>query len=361
MRQSQGAARPAFRRRSALAVLVAPLVVGCAPPAGPTFSLEGTSIVWPKPPDAPRIRYLGEIRGEASLGVSPRGWDALRAVLEGPRPMQSFATPVAVTVDGNRLFVADPSHPSGPLVHLLDLDARSYGQLREAGGRPLQWPIDVAASSGRLAIADARRAAVFVRYADSAAWTTIGSGSLKRPAGVAWCGDELWVLDAAGHCVVVFDRAGRERLRVGGRGAAEGQFNFPSGLFCDEAGPGPRGGELHVGVADAMNFRVQILDAAGRPVAAFGRKGDAAGDFSLPRDIALDSAGHVYVLDNQFENIQVFDRVGQLLMALGGGGGEAGRFNLPAGIWIDADDRIWVADTYNRRIQAFQYLHEASP
>ena len=60
------------------------------------------------------------------------------------------------------------------------------------------------------------------------------------------------------------------------------------------------------------------------------------------------------MLDNQFENVQVFDADGRLLMAFGEGGAGAGQFNLPAGITIDDQDRIWIADTHNRRVQAFQ-------
>jgi DNA-binding beta-propeller fold protein YncE len=110
-----------------------------------------------------------------------------------------------------------------------------------------------------------------------------------------------------------------------------------------------------------MNFRVQLFDSGGTPLRAFGRKGNAAGDFSLPRDIAIDSDGHVYVLDNQFENVQIFDAEGRLLLAFGGEGGGPGQFSLPSSITIDDRDRIWVADTYNRRVQAFQYLREGAP
>ncbi len=110
-----------------------------------------------------------------------------------------------------------------------------------------------------------------------------------------------------------------------------------------------------------MNFRVQLLDSQGKAARSFGHKGDAAGDFALPRDVALDSQGHIYVLDNQFENIQVFDPQGQLLMAWGQEGRGPGEFYLPSGITIDEQDRIWIADTYNRRVQLFQYLREATP
>ena len=106
---------------------------------------------------------------------------------------------------------------------------------------------------------------------------------------------------------------------------------------------------------------MQLIDDAGEPTVVFGQKGDAAGDFARPRDVAIDSEGHIYVLDNQFENVQLFDRDGRLLMAFGRGGSGPGEFSLPSGITIDDRDRIWVADSYNHRVQVFQYLSEDAP
>ncbi|RMF78334.1 MAG: 6-bladed beta-propeller, partial [Planctomycetota bacterium] len=146
-------------------------------------------------------------------------------------------------------------------------------------------------------------------------------------------------------------RDGRVVARIGGRGGEPGRFNFPTAVCWR-----PPAGLV---VADAMNFRVQVFDVGeDRPRLVFGEKGDAAGDFARPRDVAVDSDGHIYVLDNQFENVQVFDQGGRLLMAFGEGGDGPGQFAIPSGITIDARDRIWVADSYNRRVQVFQYLRE---
>lgn len=331
----------------------------------PRFPYDGPALVWPAPPDPPRIRYIGELVGEPSLGMRPRGLDALREVVEGPRPPALFATPMAVAVDGPRVYVADPSNPRGPVVHLLDLDARAYAQVRDAGGAPLAWPIDVSAARGRLAIGDAQRG-VFVLDAQGRTVVTVAPGTIERAAAVAILPDGgLAVLDAPRHEIVLCDQGGVVRARVGGRGAEPGRFNFPAGLCAVHAAIPPedrrspalapsQGSALLI--ADSMNFRVQWLDPAGGPGLCFGQKGDAAGDFALPRDVAVDSAGHIYVLDSQFENVQVFDGQGRLLMAFGGEGRGPGQFSVPSGITIDAQDRIWIADTYNRRVQVFQYL-----
>ncbi len=329
------------------AALLLSAAVGCTQPVGPVFREVWPPVEWPSPPDRPRIRYIGELTGEQSLG-KPRPF-SLRQLIEGPPPTIGFSTPMSVAVAGERVFVADGQNGA---VHVLDLDSRDFHSIDRAAGAPLAWPIDVALAEGQLAVVDSKRAAVFLFGLDGGYVRAIGEGVLQRPVAVAWheSARELWVLDAALHGIIVFDRSGSERRRIGRRGTGAGEFNFPAGL----AYRAPVG----VAVADSMNFRVQILDGAGAPRRTFGQKGDAAGDFALPRDVAVDSEGHLYVLDNQFENVQIFDEQGRLLMAWGREGRGPGEFYLPAGICIDERDRIWIADSYNRRVQVFQYLAE---
>jgi len=324
----------------------------CVAPRGGVFPQGDGRLVFPPAPDVPRIAWVGELRGEESLGIRTGGLDVLRDIVAGPAPQAVFVNPNAVAVEGERLLVSDGELGA---VHILDLGTpRRYRAVAEADAAPLGGPIDVAfLDGGRFAVADSRRAAVFVFRPDGAFERTLGAGALRRPAGVAWnaAARELWVLDAGAHQVVVFDAAGGEVRRIGTRGGGPLEFNFPAGISYSAT----HGAAL----ADAMNFRVQLLAPGAAAPIVFGRKGDAAGDFALPRDVAFDSAGHVYVLDSHFENVQIFDSAGRLLMMFGGPGAGAGELSLPSGITIDSRDRVWIADTYNRRVQVFQYLAEA--
>lgn len=342
-----------------IAVLVESLAValalGCQASLSPVFPERSSPIVWPPPPDMPRIRYVGELTSQVSLGRRPGGLEALGAVLAGPPRVVAFTTPLAVAAEGSLVFVSDGSGPGGAGVHVLNLEHRTWVTFREAEGRPLLWPIDVVLAGQWLAVADARRGEVFMFTRDGRFLRALGRGVLQRPSGLAWnaAAGELWVVDAAAHACLVFDGAGGLLRRVGRRGTEAGCFNSPVG-----AGGGAWEGLWRLVVADAMNFRVQVLEPDGAVGRVFGQKGDAAGDFSLPRDVAVDSDGHLYVLDKHFENVQIFDRDGRLLMAFGEEGRGPGQFSLPSSIWIDSQDRIWVADTYNRRVQVFQYLRE---
>ena len=54
-------------------------VGGCQGARRPIFPELQPPVVWPQHPDQPRIRYIGELTGEASLRVQPSGWEAPRA------------------------------------------------------------------------------------------------------------------------------------------------------------------------------------------------------------------------------------------------------------------------------------------
>jgi hypothetical protein len=135
--------------------------------------------------------------------------------------------------------------------------------------------------------------------------------------------------------------------RFGLRGAENGQFNFPTELRL-------AGQNLYV--VDAMNFRIQVLDLAGKFQYALGIAGDAAGPVFRPKGIGVDSEGHLYVVEGLRGMVEVFDRQGQLLYYFGQKGSGFGEFQLPTGLFIDHNDRVFVVDSHNRRVQVFQYF-----
>ena len=85
----------------------------------------------------------------------------------------------------------------------------------------------------------------------------------------------------------------------------------------------------------------------------WGQSGIEEGQFSFPKDLALDSEGNVYVVDSQNNRIQKFDPEGNLLTAWGSFGQEPGQFSEPWGIAVDSEGFVYVADTWNHRIQRF--------
>lgn len=326
------------------------LAAGCSQQVVNPLTPPDPPIVWPKSPDQPRVRYLGQLTG--STDVHPRKdmaqkWDEL---LHGPTPPSMLVGPHAVAVhpDGQRVAVTDGSLGC---VHVFNLAANEYRR-ESSCGTPLQpfgSPAGVAWVGDALWVADAKTPGVAVlEPGGRSRW--IGKDVLKRPAGLAYCAENqlCYVCDAAAHAVVAFDSKGGVAFQFGSHGSGPGQFNFPSHIACGAKGV--------LAVSDSLNFRVQSFGLDGTPIGSFGRKGDAAGDLALPKGVAVDAAGNIWVVDANFENVQAFTPQGQLLMALGAEGGKPGEFSLPAGVCIDAQSRLWIADTYNRRVQVFELL-----
>ena len=138
---------------------------------------------------------------------------------------------------------------------------------------------------------------------------------------------------------------------VANRGTGPGEFRYPSFLAVAPDGT--------VYVSDALNFRVQAFDRAGRYLRQVGQLGDGPGAFARPKGIGVDSEGHLYVADAAFNNVQIFDEKGRVLMQFGNLGRGAGEMWLPLGLFVDQNDRIYVADRYNNRVQIFEYLRSA--
>lgn len=315
---------------------------------------EPTDLVWPLPPEQPRIKYVASyrFREDVEEGLKTTSFaDALLGRKEEKR-FDSLEKPQGVHVDRDgRLFVTDTS--LGRVV-LFDWQNKKFALWGDSGNGVLTKPVGVTSdSAGRIYVTDVvqKRVVVFDKNGDFV--LAMGKeGELESPTGIAL--DEgrrrVYVVDTRKHNIAVFDFDGNLVTTLGERGKEPGQFNFPTNLAV--------GADGTLYVSDSMNFRVQILDPDGNPLKAFGKNGRQIGTFSRAKGIAVDSDGHIYVVDSSFNNIQIFNREGQLLLFVGSGGNDAGQFWLPAGAYIDSEDRLYVADQFNFRIQVFQYLGE---
>lgn len=340
--------------RIAVAALGAALLAlgGCAStdpkPQGPE---ETPDLVWPLPPEQPRVRYIGSYRFQKDVedGLNKgRVLDSLLGREEGTG--EGLRKPLGVYADKDgRIFVADTGW--GKVV-VFDVPNKSFAFWGTRGKGSLSKPIAITSdSAGHVYVTDVLQRRVVVFDKDGNYFSAMGkSGELEAPTGIAL--DEarkrIYVVDTKRHDIAVFDFDGNLVSTIGERGNGLGQFNFPTHLAVD--------GQGKIYVSDSMNFRVQILDPDGTPLKSFGKNGQNLGDLSRAKGIAVDSEGHVYVVDAAFNNFQIFDQEGKLLLYVGSLGREPGQFWLPAGAYIDGRDRIYVADQYNFRVQVFQYL-----
>jgi DNA-binding beta-propeller fold protein YncE len=302
------------------------------------------SVVWPKPPDEPRIRYLRSVTGAEDWGIKK---SLLRRVLDVlvSKAEERFVRPTGIGVRDGELYVADPGAHA---LWILDGARNRMVKVTEVGDETLVSPVAVAPGpDGGVFVADSVLKAVFLVSSSGGATGVVLREGLDQPVALAFdpVGQKLYVADSAAHRVAIFDNTWHLAGTFGRAGDGDGEFNRPTHIALDRAGV--------VLVTDALNFRIQAFDRDGHFAWKIGRHGDSSGDVAAPKGVASDKEGNVVVADALFDAVQIFDRGGNYLLAFGGRGEHAGQFWLPNGLAIDAEDRIYVADAYNRRVQVF--------
>ncbi len=338
--------------RAAAALLTAALLSACAQPPSTPSAAEPLR-VWPAPPAAARLVYAYSITRPEDVGITKGFFTRLGEWLIGPEDHR-LVRPMAVVVDAAGIvYVADPGVKG---VHRFDITRHRYDLLRRAGGAPLPSPVGLALGPrGDVYVTDSALDAVFTISPGAQAVAPFAlDAPLAQPTGIACdrASGRLYVVTTGDHQVKIFAPNGALQTAFGRRGGGDGEFNYPTLLWRDDAGG--------LWVTDSLNFRVQRFDAAGRFLGKFGRLGDSSGDHARPKGVATDRAGHVYVVDSLFHALQIFDASGAFLLNVGAQGREPGEFWLPAGVFVAADNHIYVADAYNQRVQVFRYVGGAS-
>jgi len=310
------------------------------------------TLVWPLPPDPPRIRFLTAYRAVDDFKKKKAGWKSMLLGADAQTRVDQLMKPygVAVARDG-RVFVTDTA---ARRVFVFDPAARAVTFVGDSGPGKISKPVGVAVDGdGMVFVADATLKRVFGYAPDGRMTIAIGhDGELLNPSGLALDRARrlLYVADAKKHQVLCYSSADGSFVRaIGKRGTEAGEFNFPTNLSVDRQG--------HLYVADTLNFRVQIFDASGAVVKSIGSQGDGPGHLNRAKGVGVDSEGHIYIADTSFNNFQIFDGDGNILLFVGATGNGPGEFLLPAGLFVDDEDRIYVADQGNARVQVFQRVN----
>lgn len=201
----------------------------------------------------------------------------------------------------------------------------------------------------------ARQVAALNR-AGIAAWSVGDDDALRAPTDAARVGDAIWVTDRANRRVVAVDDVGAitevqaddtlqspwgiaridDRVYVAdpiaGRihvlaldGRLVGHFGDPDGDTIGLRAPrGVATDGQHLYIAEGGRARVLVVDTAGQQVTSIGSADDG---LHVPRSVALDAQGHLFVADAVGRHATEYDRAGRLVRQW--------TPNLPGAEWVN--------------------------
>jgi len=125
-------------------------------------------------------------------------------------------------------------------------------------------------------------------------------------------------------------------------------FKLPKAIAFDKSG--------NIYVADEGDPKIRKFDPDFRPIANWGNAGDAFSDLKTPAGLAVDAQGFFYVTDYKQSCVLKYDKVGKLLKKWSGETLKDGGLKTPGGIAVDRNNDIIVADTYNYRVVKFSNM-----
>jgi hypothetical protein len=279
---------------------------------------------------------ISTVAGGANFGFAGDGGAATAASL-------AFVTDVTLDAAGN-LYIADASNnrirkvaaATGIITTVAGGASPGFaGDGGPATGASLNFPVGITLdASGNLYIGDQNNGRIRKVYAGTGIITTLaGNGSL------AFAGDD--------------------------GPATSASLNHPGGLALDASG--------NLYIADQDNFRVRrvaaatgiITTVAGNGNVSAGDGGPATNAGLVPRGVALDASGNLYVVDAVSRIRKVNTATGIITTVAGigvhgftgdGGPATSASFNDPQRIALDASGNLYIADHMNNRIRRVLFV-----
>ncbi|MBI5430456.1 MAG: hypothetical protein HY938_08370 [Nitrosomonadales bacterium] len=152
----------------------------------------------------------------------------------------------------------------------------------------------------------------------------------------------MWALDKKKERVVKLDGAGAVQMSFGASGSDNGEFDDPEDIAISSAGT--------IFVADSGNGRVQAFSSDG--VFLKEIRNDSAGKLDEPTAIALNAQDTIYVLDKGRAIVAIYSAKGEPMGVLGKQAGE-GALKKPVSLMVTRDE-VFVLDSNQVKV----YTHK---
>jgi uncharacterized protein (TIGR03437 family) len=333
-----------------------------------------------------RIRKVSKGVITTAAGTGKQAFSAA----SGPALSTGFASPVGLAADAaGNLYIVDQLLGSvrklsnGQLTTVAGTGRQGVsGDNGPATSAQLANPVAIAIdASSNLYIADYSSQSIR-RVSNGVITTVAGDGiqgfggdnglatlaHLSNPSGVAVdSSGNLYIADVSNSSIrkvtngVISTVVGDRTLGFGGDNgpAAAAKLNLPSQVAVDASG--------NLYIADAWNFRIRkvssgtITSIVGNGTQGFSGDGGPAtnAQFCEPTDLALDSAGNIYVSDVCNHHVRKIS--GGLISTVAGDGtrgysadgsaAASARLSQPNGVAADANGNIYIADLGNNRVR----------
>lgn len=159
--------------------------------------------------------------------------------------------------------------------------------------------------------------------------------------------ENVYVTASNLNLVYKYDKFGNFQTFWGTAGA--GALNFPRGIALNSAG--------HVYVVDDNHSRVAIYDANGVYLSSIGSNGTGSGQFQGMAGIAIDKFDYIYVADPVLNRVQEFTPAGTFYAAWGSTGTGPGQFSTATGVAVDSNRAtVYTVDYVGARLQEYNWF-----
>jgi len=169
-------------------------------------------------------------------------------------------------------------------------------------------------------------------------------GQFLLPNGIAvGVNGTIYVVDTGNQRIQKFTPDGEFISEFGESGTDDGQFVSPIGIAIDN--------QENVYVTDPGNNKIFKYDSEGVFLQSYGP--NFAGFALMPQGLVTDPSGNIYVTDSTQDRILLISQEGATLSTWGSMGIENGKFKMPKDIALDNDGHLFVVDSNGHRIQKF--------